>query len=206
MKNPCLKLRLIRVALTILLLAGTTAVVRSQTSLGNPITIKVNTDNFTTYASTNKNVKIEMRTEKLEITLQNTTSQSYSDLTLRYCIFDKDVHSQKIAVALQHETPVTLAAHVTLTLTSEVASIIYTPTHSTPSTSQKAGAKESTVKASGKEFAGYGVEVRQGNQAGGQYFGPQHSTAPVLGQLFTSLDLTNQFNAPVSSTHTKKAK
>ena len=44
MKNPCLKLRLIRVALTILLLAGTTAVVRSQTSLGNPIIIKVNTD------------------------------------------------------------------------------------------------------------------------------------------------------------------
>ena len=180
--------RSIRVAMTLLLLTGATAVVHSQSSPVKPINITVSPDDHTTYGAVlpNTTIKPETRTEALDIVLQNLSRQSLSNLTVRYCIFAQDVQSQKIAVALQHETPCALLTTASLSLTSAVASIIYTPEH-TVTTKQKAikkgteTTKDTAVKAAGKAFAGYGIQVLQTN------------LNLVVGQLFSSPDLTNQF-------------
>ena len=181
-------------AITALLLTGTAPAVRSQTALVYPISVTASTEDHTTHGAgiPNTTAKPETRTEKLFISLQNTTQQNYSNLTVRYCIFDKDVQSQKIAVALQHELPINLPSLAALILTSQVASITYTPNHekiTKPKPTKKGETetvKETPVKAAGKEFAGYGVEVRQSTLA--------------VGQLFSSLDRTNQFTKAFSGT------
>ena len=180
------KLRIVGIAASGLLLAGSLAGVLSQTSPA-PINISVNTLKRT---SAKTAATPETLTEKLEIMLQNPPLQSYSNLTLRYCIFDKDVQSHKIAVAQKNEVAVTLPATAMLTITSEVASIHYTPTHEitvkqhTAKKGEPQPVKETAIKAEGKEFAGYGVEVLQASL--------------VVGQLFSPLERTNQFNTAFS--------
>jgi len=189
--------RTVGVASIILLLASTGKVVLAQISPMNPISIQVNADDHKTSSNSTKHVRIETRTEKLEITLQNTTQQNYSDLTLRYCIFAKDVNKPKkdgqpqpIDTVLRHATPIVIPKLATLTITSEVASITDTPNQDVPANqkSTRRGERERLVKASGKEYAGYGVEVLQSNL--------------IIGQLFSSLDLTDQFTAAFS--HARK--
>jgi len=182
-------------ALFALLLAGAAVAVRSQSNPVNPIDIKVNVLDHTAYGSVipNTTIKPETRTEKLDLLIQNTTRQSYANLLVRYCIFDQDIQNQKIAVALQHETPIALPAAAALILTSQVASISYTPNHTIatkPKPTKKGApeaAKETPVKAAGKQFAGYGIQVVQTN------------LNLVIGQLFSSPDLTNQFNTAFKS-------
>lgn len=212
--KPRLSSRTVSVAITAFLLAGSAAVVLAQTRPVNPIDITVTPVKRTTYGAVipQTNVTPETRTEKLKITLQNMTKESYSDLTVRYCIFEQDVQNQKIGVALQHDTPITIPALTTLIITSQVANITYTPTYTpttytTTTTKQKATKKggpatvtttpvnAAPVNASGKQFAGYGIQVLQTNLVAGQYFGPLHSTNLIVGQLFSSTDLTNQFKA-----------
>lgn len=175
--------RIVGIAVTALLLASSVGIVWSQTSPVNPITITVSSKKHTASEGTgpHPNLTSEMRTEKLEITLQNTTAQTYSGLTLRYCIFDKDLHTHKIATALQHESTINLPGAATLTITSEVASIKF-EANNKPHPAKKGG----TEPAKEKEFAGYGVELRQADL--------------VVGQLFSPLERTNQFSAAFSGT------
>ena len=186
--KPLLKSPITGLTMIAFLLAGT-AVVLSETNSGNPIDVTVSTDRHTAYNATiaKTSAAPETRTEKLKITLRNTTSQNFTDLMVRYCIFDKEVQNQKIAAALHDEMPVVLPAHATVTVTSKVASITFTPDHmiSTVQRPAQHGApattQETPVKALGKESAGYGVEIRQTN------------TDLVVGQAFSPLERTNQF-------------
>lgn len=175
-----------------LLLAGAAAL--AQAGRMYPINLIVSPDNHIAYGGLipDSNTRQETRTEKLVMTLQNTTGLSYSNLTVRYCLFAKDVQTQKIAVALKHETPLVIPTVATLTITSAVASITYKPEHELADTiyriNRRGGSeliREAAVKAAGEEFAGYGIEVRQGDL--------------VIGQSFTSLDRTNEFKAAFSS-------
>ena len=189
----------IRMTSLALLLVGPVTVGQSQTY---PISVKVSPDDHSANGAAipNTTVKTETRTEKLEILLQNTTPASYSNLIVRYCIFDQDVQSQKIASALQHETHITLPAFAGLILTSEVARITYAPSHivTTKSKSTKKGEpetiKETPVKATGKMFSGYGVQILQPDLAGPASH-PLHATNLIVGLVFSSWDLTNQFKA-----------
>jgi hypothetical protein len=184
--KPSRRSRTVGRALIFLVLAAAAPVALSQSSPVNPINLTVNPDDHTAYGSVipNTSVRPETHTEKLCITLQNTTPQSYSNLTVRYCIFDKDVQSHKIAVARKHETTVSINPLGTLTITSAVASISYTPQHEIAIQHPSAKTREKLVKATGKAFAGYGVELLYTNQ--------------VIGQCFNPLERTNQFNAAFS--------
>ena len=200
-------LRLImRGSLILLLLAGFAPLGKAQTSSLKPLNVLVIPESHTANgpALPNTTVKSEIRTERLNIAVQNTTRQSYTNLVLRYCIFDQDVQNQKIAIAQQHETLLTLAAFATLSITSPVASLAHTPNH-VVSTKQKPAKKgdpetikETPVKATGKVFAGYGVQVIQLNLGGDAPANPLHATNLVVGQLFSTIDLTNQFKAAFS--------
>ena len=204
--KPCHDLRVVGVVIFALLLVGRVAGVLAQASPADPINIAVSTGRHTTYGSIIPftDGRPEIRTEKLEITLKNTTPESYADLTVRCCIFQKDVQTHKLAVALQHETVISLPAAATLIVTSEVASSTFLPAHNliVKQRPVRRGDPDviltTPVKASGNEFAGYGIEVRQNNLAAGEFYGPRHSTNLVLGQLFSAVDLTNQFKTAFS--------
>jgi len=177
--------------------------VQAQNSVPLPITVTVTSEKRTTYGAMipKTNIQPETRTEKLKITLQNLTHENYSDLIVRCCLFAKDVRTEAISVVAQQETPISLPAATTLVITSNFASITYTPQHDIGHKQRpvKKGEPEESfdkvVKAVGQEFVGHGIEVRQTNLAGGQFFGPLHSKNIVIGQLFSSLNLTSQFQA-----------
>ena len=186
-----------------MLLTGLARHGNAQTSSPKPLNILVTPEDHTANgpALPNTTVKSETRTEKLNIAVQNTTRQSFTNLILRYCIFDQDVQNQKIAIAQQHETLITLGAFATLAITSQVASLTHTPNHvvSTKQKPAKKGdpeiTKETPVKATGKIFAGYGVQVIQPNLVVDSQSSLPHATNLVVGQLFSTFDLTNQFKA-----------
>ena len=165
--------RIVGMTVIAFLLMGSVGGVLSQTSPGNPIMITVSTKKHVASEGSgpHPNLTSEMRTEKLEITLQNPTSQAYSGLTLRYCIFDKDLHTHKIASALQHESSINLPSGATLTITSEVASIKF-EVNNKPHPNKKGGAEP----AKEREFAGYGVELLQADVVVGQSVSPQERT------------------------------
>ena len=203
--------RTVQGALILLLLAGLAPQGRAQTSSTRPLNVLVTPEDHAANGPVlpNTSVKSETRTEKLNIAVQNTTRQSYSILIMRYCIFDQEVQNQKIAVAHQHETLITLPAFATLVITSQVASVSHTPSHviSTKQKAVKKGepeiVKETPVKATGQIFAGYGVQVIQTNLALDAQSHPAHLPQLVVGQLFSTLDLTNQFKAAFSGSPKK---
>ena len=200
---PNFRTRTIGVALTALLLAGSATGARAQAGSANPISVSANALRRSTYGALlpNTEVKPETRSEKLEITLKNTTEERYSNLTVRCCIFEKELQSHKVTVALHQELPIALPGKATVIITSEVARVVFTAAHelTTRQRSLRRGEPDvvtvTPVKAAGQEFAGYGIEVRQANLDLGQLAGPHHSTNLVLGRLFSGRELTNQFAA-----------
>jgi len=203
--------RAMRGSLILLLLAGFVPPGQSQTSSLRPLNILVTPEGHTASgpALPNTPVRSEIRTEKLNIAVQNTTRQSYTNLILRYCLFDQDVQNQKIAIVQQHERLITVPSFATLMITSQVASLTHTPSHviSLKQKPAKKGEpetiKETPVKATGKVFAGYGVQVIQTNLVDDSQSSLAPATNLVVGQRFSTLDLTNQFKAAFGGTKKK---
>lgn len=106
----------------------------------------------------------------LLIALQNTTRNSYPNLTVRYFLFAHDVRTQKVSLAKKGERTVSLSSVQREEITTEAVKL----THTDPSSGGRRGrgGRTRTVHASGQRFEGYGVQVFQDGVLLAEVFNP----------------------------------
>jgi hypothetical protein len=183
-----------RIIMILAALAGAAVTAsRAQSGGYSPINITVNPVDQVTYGAAlpGSMTKPENHSEKLAITLQNLAQWPYTNVTVRYAIFEQDAQNLKIDAVLKHDRPVKLKPSAWLTFTSEVANVTFTPAHNNisnpPAKKGVIAAPTSTpVKAAGKTFAGYAIVIVQTNTVVAEVFNPIDRTnlsVAVFGKL-----------------------
>lgn len=112
--------------------------------------------------------RVTTLTKQLEITLNNSSAQTFANLNVVYYIFAKDVKDKEIVLSKKGEKTLTLKPFSREMFTSESAVIV----HHSRSAASKAGKME-TKPESGAKLAGYGAQVFSGNEVVIECFEPK---------------------------------
>lgn len=145
----------------------------------SPVAINITLKSKAKHKATSNTSEEHTDEKSLEVTLQNTSSKPYGDVTVKYFLFAADLKSKAISVMGAGEKKAELAPTRSVTVETEPASATYTPEHR-----KGYGRRSTAVPASGQKYKGYGVQVFQGDTLLAEVFNPptmkQHAgTAPA---------------------------
>ena len=147
--------------------SGSTA--RAQ---GKPVMIAVNVANESpkkaaakTDAKPAEGEMIQMK--KLEISVTNVSPQDFPALTVKYYLFAKGAGDKEPSVAKSGDEPIKLAPMAKAKVVSPVVTFSYTGQHV-----QKSGKSNIPIPAKGDKYAGYAVQVMNGDVVLGEVCDP----------------------------------
>ena len=201
---------------------GLATLVWADAALKCPIKVQVSEDDHFTPGKT-KTVSATSapvagtKTETLTVKLWNPSFMSYSNLTVQYYIFARDVKTKAVSCVKTGECLVSLPASGKQSVTTDVAKVEFTPAKSVqngtssaaPSQAQIQQAMTSgrmptmtsipsyqTIPASGKEFHGYAVQLFKADS--------ESKTNVLVGQWVEPIDYTNRLNGATPPDDTPK--
>lgn len=167
-----------------LAVAATIAELRAVQADVSPIGLSVNVAGSTDYDTSKKSgvqisrsyatTQVFKTTEqkRLEITLQNRTTRAYADLTVKYYLFARDLSAKEAVLLRAGAVQTSLPGLGAKKLNSEVVAMTYTPQSSKRVSAGRRAYTMVPVPAKGEKFAGYGVEVWQGDTKLAEKFDP----------------------------------
>ena len=127
----------------------------AQGSRAVSITVNVTTDRENKGQGASAVQVTEKKT--LQITVANLTGTVYPALKVKYCLFGKAADDKKVSATRSGDEDIKLASMGKTKVESAPVSFVFTPRHS-----EKAGKSNVTVPAAGEKYAGYGIQVFNG--------------------------------------------